>query len=166
MHVDDPSLVFDLDEAIYNDAVKNPYPGCVHPQNAARGRAAEPTIVSMYVNRSGGRLVRSGNTLPKGIQSKYAHDGVLFKDDELSCVIEAKLQQRECVAIPKAEIITLDWCLQNDVPYILVVGKYLNGLKAKYLGSARITHEVKKSFGKEVGTRLDFNVSLLPISLD
>lgn len=153
---------FGLDQSIYEHALNNPFSGSAVPARAALGRAAEPELVRIYASLHGGTIVRSGAPLPTDISSDRAHDGGLFVDAQLVAILEAKLALKPTIVISSAEIKTLDWCLDNKMPYVLIAGRYLGNLVGKYLGAVQITRDVRRYLGETVSYGLQFEISKMP----
>lgn len=119
---------FILDKAAVDHATQNPYPGCRNPSHAALGRVAEPHLitqiqvvynVAVQPYNSPLLLSKYKNTI---LAKDKRHDGLVFIDDQFIGVLEAKtLVASGHVEFPLIEKEVLDFCIANDVPYLLAL---------------------------------------------
>lgn len=157
---------FNLDKAIYENAIANPYRNSAYPGRAALGRAGEPGIVQEFVKSfpEGHIYIRCGNPIPDYFSAEYCHDGCLFDENyNIVAVIEAKMDFRGKVVISSnskftTEVDTLEYCIDNNIPYYLAIGEHIEGMKGQYIGSVRITKEhinacERLNYGYEFNTR-------------
>ena len=153
-----------LDEAAFNEAMARPFASAVNKKNAALGRAGEPAIVKEFIKRLGvpdAQYIREGNPIPQYIKSRYCHDGCVFDGDKLIAVIEAKMDFRKAVVISSngrytTEVDTLEYCIENDIPYYLAIGRHIEGMEGEYVGSVRLTQKhIDSSSWKDYGYEFD-----------